>query len=363
MKRAIGAVILVMLVGGSLALRPYVFREPLALAVVGSGQGPTPYETQARIGIDLALPERGSRAGRFKIQTADVEGGLLASHFYSGTFRDFRAGPDRLKIEIAAVIDMNLDPWVLDALAGGGIPTLSVEATHSLPVIDGEERRGSRIFRVVPWADLLGAAAARWAKRSGAKRVFLLEETFDERSSAVADAFRRHAAVQGLDRVGEVRFHQPYDALPDEVMEARPDAVFMAGEPRPHLKAREIFTSLRERGYTGEIIFADADPATSLVVLAPVPFPETCRLVSLLAPAPADFTARFGYTPPGAWYGYVAAKAALDAIEKAESKDWRAIRRALSSLPAFDANGNAASPVLAGYTLKDGAWVFTETLK
>ena len=357
MKRVIGAVILVMLVGGFLALRPYVFRETLALALMRRGLGPTPYEIQARIGIDLALYERNSRSGRFRIRTAEVDG----LHLNSGTGQTVLAGPE--KLEIAAVIDMDMEPWELYSLVSGGIPILSVEADRSFPGVEGGEPRESPLFRVVPSAERLGTAAALWAKRSGAKRVFLLEETFDVRSSAVSDAFRLHAAEQGLDRVGEVRFHQPYDSLPDEIMGARPDAVFMAGEPRPHSKAREIFASLRERGYPGEIYFADADPASSLVVLAPVPFPEGCRLVSLLAPPPADFTAKFGYAPPGAWYGYVAAKAALDAIEKAESKDWRAIRRALASLPAFDANGNPASPVLAGYTLKNGAWMFTETLK
>lgn len=357
MKRLVGAGVLVMLAGGFLALRPYFFRETLTLALVGV-HVPTPYPRQVLIGIDLALQERSFRAGRFKIRAGEVEGHLLASHFQSGTVQDFREGPDRLKVEIAAVIDMGLDVWALDTLAGGGLPTVSAESAYPLPVFEGSG--GALLFRVVPPAERLGAAAAHWANRPGANRVFLLEEMFDDRSILVANAFRRN---RGIERVGEIRFHQPYDSLADEILRARPDAVFMAGEPRPQTKTREIFSRLRERGFGGELLFADSDPAGSLVVLAPVPFPEGCRLVSLLAPPPADFTAKVGYAPPGAWYGYRAAKAALDAIERAESKDWRAIRRSLAALPAFDANGEPASPVTALYTFKNGSWTFTETLK
>lgn len=288
----------------------------------------------------LALQERNHRAGRFKVRTRDGNRERLAYQTDTGN-----TGSE----PIAAILDIGLGVWAADGLADA-FPVLSTVNPYPRP--DSEEHPR---FLAIPPAERLGESAARWARSLGARRVFLLEEMFDDRSSLVADAFRKRAEAHGIEKVGEIRFHQPYGSLAEEVLRTKPDAVFMAGEPRPHAKTREIFRLLREAGFAGELLFADSDPDGSLVVLQPVTFPEGSRLVSLLAPPPAEFSGRFGHTPPGTWYGYLAARAAIDAIEKSESKDPAAIRRALAS---FSAPG-----VLGGYTFKGVAWTFTELLK
>lgn len=363
MKRARGAGLaaaaagLFMLAGGFFALRPFLFRETLAIVVLRYGS-PDPYASGVLEGVERAVRERESRAGRFRIEVSEAGAGDLQSYVYSEDSGPLRIG--ERKLEVAAVIDGHLTGWLLDSMVEKGVPTLSAEASSTWER-DGL-LRDAPLCRVIPDFDRLGAAAAGWAKRLGARRVLLLEEMFDTRSSAVGDAFRKAAAGLGLELANDIRFTSPYDSLPVEVLEARPDVVFLSGERPPFRNAREVIRRLREREFKGEILFADADPASSLL-LAPPPFAEECRLVSLLPPPPIEFTRKFGAAPLGAWPGYLAATAALDAVERAGSKDWGAIRRACARNPLFAPNGAPASAVTALYTLKDGAWVFAETME
>ncbi len=341
----VGSAALVMLAGGFFALRPFLFRETVVLALASEGKIGGRFTEGVLLGVGAALDEREGRAGRFNVRP-DILGEF-----------DPRYIGWRERKEIPVFLDVDLPPWSADLMAEEGVPVVSVNEPPP-----SDQRWPHRIPRVVAGPERLGKAAADWAARLGARRVFLLELMFDDRGFAVARGFRKRAAELGLHLADHIRFHEPYGGLPDEILEQKPDALFMAGEVPPLSKSPALLDRLREKGFRGELLFADAGPATSLL-LSPPRFAEGCRLVSLIGPPPSAFTAKFGPTPPGLWQGYQAGRAALDALEKAESKDPGAVRRALASLPAFDANGDPASPVLGGYTLKSAVWVFTESLK
>jgi hypothetical protein len=335
----VAAAILVILAGAAFVLRPFLFPETLVLGIVTSDDTTSHRILAVRTGVDLALSDRNGRAGKFRVK-AELE-------------------PSSTDLSASAIlVDAGAPWWMLDALGEGGPPLVS--ATSTRPNWNANAGVTLPHRRVLPSHTRISVAAADWLRRLGAKRVFLLEEIFDERSGVIGKAFREAANGPGLAFAGQVRFSEPFDSLPDEVVEAAPDAVFYAGTGVG--KSREIIAALRKRGYRGEIVLADVEPGETFLDLSISEW-EGCRLVSLVTPPPSAFLARHGAQRPGVWLGYQAATAALDALERAESKDPRALHRALASLGIFDANGDPLSPVLTGYTHRTGLWQSTESLK
>ncbi len=187
----------------------------------------------------------------------------------------------------------------------------------------------------------------------------MLRDQDSLRSAAIAVAFESSARALGLAVDG------PQEAVPenlDRILSSKPDLVFYSGEEAPYTNAYRIFSALREKGFEGTLLMGEADPDVSFLATRPR-LVEGCWLVSPFAPAPADLAARMGFSPgPHVTAGYLAMKAALEALEWANSADPAELRRAAAKLPYFGPEGRSTRPC-ALYRAKNGVFEFVDTLK
>jgi hypothetical protein len=152
------------------------------------------------------------------------------------------------------------------------------------------------------------------------------------------------------------------DVPVDAVLAAKPDLVFYAGEDAPYRTTFKLFSQLRQKGFGGPLLTADADPETSFLATRP-DLVDGTYLVSPFAPAPPELSAAMGTVPgPHVTAGYYAMKAALEAIDRANSVEPADLRRAAAQLPYFDAKGGAALRKCALYGARAGRYEFVELL-
>ena len=333
MKRAGGWILGVVVVGSMggaawFALRGAFHRETLGVLFVESGRGDGPTSRAIWRGAELALAEATSRAGRYRMEMLDMP----------------PARGDR--VTIAAWIGTS------EALLYQGQlqdPPFYVSAIDTHPL----DPKG--VFSVTPGCARQGKAAAAWAKKSGAARVVLMLERSSLRSRAIADAFKAAIPIAG----------EPIEAFLDQVdkvLAQKPDLVFFAGEDAPYQTAFKIFSALRAKGYAGPLAMGEADPEVSFLATR-ADLVEGTILVSPFATAPPELAARMKSTPgPHVTAGYLAMRAALRAIDRADTMVTSKLVRAAAELPDFDAAGQSTRPC-AIYVARNGIFEFVEELK
>src|SRR6185503_12297679 len=119
------------------------------------------------------------------------------------------------------------------------------------------------------------------------------------------------------------------------ILASRPDLVFYSGEESPYSETHRFFSALRAFGYAGTLLTGEADPEVSFLATRP-DLVEGTYLVSPFAPAPPELAAAMKSTPgPHVTAGYFAMKAALEAIDRANSIEPAELRRAAARLPYF----------------------------
>lgn len=331
MKRAGGwllAVVAIGAMGGAAwwALRGAFHRQTIGVLFVESGRADGPTFKAVWRGAELALAEATGRAGKYRVELLDIPPG--------------RRDPGSV---VAAWIGTS------EALLYQGHlqdPPFYVSFLDTHPL----DPKG--VFSVTPGCARQGKAAAAWAKRSGAARVVLLCERTSLRSRAIAAAFKASIQV-----AGELDSDQA-----DRILALKPDLVFFAGEEAPYSTAFKIFSTLRANGYAGPLLMGEADPEVSFLATRP-DLVEGTVLVSPFAPAPPELTARMGSTPgPHVTAGYLAMRAALRAIDRADTLVSSKLVRAAAELPDFDAAGASTRPC-AIYVARNGIFEFVEELK
>ena len=114
-------------------------------------------------------------------------------------------------------------------------------------------------------------------------------------------------------------------------------------------------------------MMAEASPHISYLV-APGLLVDGTFLVSPFPAPPLEFRDRFRKCTvrragPHNDSGYLAALAALNAIEHANSREASAIREACTSLGQFDAKGDTTENPPSGYEAKNGEFEFVEFLE
>lgn len=335
MKRAGGWILALLVVGamaggGWFALRRVVRRETVAIILLKSesGRGPTDHALQR--GAQVALGEASYRAGRYRVALEEDGPGRDGGAAWIGTSE-------------ALVLKGDRQP-----------------APFFVSAFDTHPPDPAGCFRVTPGCDQQGRAAASWAGKSGAARIFLLRDTPSLRSKAIADAFGTSARALGLSLEGPVE--ASVDAV-DRILASKADLVFYSGEEAPYATAFKVFSALRERGFAGTLLMGEADPEVSFLATRPSLVDGT-YLVSPFAPAPADLAARMGSVPgPHVTAGYYAMRATLEALDQADSAEPEALRRAAATLPYFDAQGRAALRTCALYVARNGVFDFVEVLK
>lgn len=358
MRRAagwlLGALVLAVMAGGAwLGLRPFVGRETLWVMFGRPEVEPSPSADALASGLRLALEESDYRAGRFRVDLGvsawpwDQDGPRTVAVLGTSDPGKVLARTNRKSLSLLSATDT--DP---------GYSRLTRD--------DLETWRPSGLlsfFRLVPTDDVLAAAAARWARKLGALRTFVLVEE-SMKSALLARYFQDAAPAAGIRLVGAGAAD---DTPIEEILAAKPDLVFFGGEKAPYVTANRIFGGLRASGYTGKLMAADIDVRVS-VLDSPQPPPEGTHLVSPLAPPPEGFAERYrafaGKEPgPHVYYGYLAGQAILEALARAKAGNREAVRRAFTELPQFDANGDTTTNFPAGYRVEEGKFRFLETLK
>jgi hypothetical protein len=313
--------------GGWFALRRSLQRETVVVRFLPCGRDPT---DQALVrGAEFALQEAEGRAGRFRVAIARAG-----------------AGGD-LWIGTSGALTLQGDQQTVPFF-------LSVVDTHPVDAAGH--------FRISPGCDRQGKAAAAWAKKAGAARVFLLRDRGSLRSEAIADAFQFAAREHRIAMEGPVDSSTERPVLQDRILASRADLLFYSGEEAPYGTAYALFASLRALGFAGTFLMAEADPEVSFLATRPDLLDGT-YLVSPFAPAPVDVAARMGITPgPHVTAGYYAMKAALDSIDRADSVEKTALERVAMRLSSFDAGGRATRPC-ALYVARNGVFEFVELLE
>jgi branched-chain amino acid transport system substrate-binding protein len=238
--------------------------------------------------------------------------------------------------------------------------------------------------RVVPADDLQGAVAANWAKDLGAQTVYVLDDT-ELYGAGIARVFTDTARQIGLTVAGGPEGIDPqapdYRALANKIKAANPDLVYFGGITSNN--AGKLWKDLRTAlGTDVKLMGPDGIDETAFLEAAGQEAAEgTFVTFGGLPPdqysgAAADwlqrYRSRFQSDPEVyAIYGFEAARAALDAMNRAGVKDRAAIRDAVFATQNFegvlgtwslDPNGDTSLTTMSGQQVIGGKFQFVKAL-
>lgn len=245
---------------------------------------------------------------------------------------------------------------------------------------------GKRNFaRVVPADDLQGSAAANFAKLLGVKRVYILDDQ-ELYGKGIADIFDSTAKKLGLQVLGHEGIDPKatdYKALMTKIKALNPDLIYFGGITSNN--AGQLVKDMRNVGMTPAQVkfmgpdgifdqaFIDAagkDAEGSYATFGGVPAKE---LKGAGKTWYESYKKQYNAEPEAyAAYGYEAAKAVVNGINKVCKNDRAAIRDAVMNTKdfkgllgtwSFDANGDTTLTTLSGNQVKNGKWVFVTVLK
>lgn len=238
-------------------------------------------------------------------------------------------------------------------------------------------------FRVVPTDDLQGVVAADWAKELGAAKVFILHDR-ELYGKGIADVFQKRAKEIGLDVVG-VEGIDPkasnYRSLVTKIRATGAELVYFGGTTQNN--AGQIAKDLRSGGVTAPFMVPDGCFEQAFIEAAGAENLNGKTFVTFgglpadqLSGKGAEFRRRYVETygtEPEAYavYGYEAARALLDAIQRAETKDRAGILAAVAATKdfegalgrwSFDENGDTTNRVMSGQSVEGGSFKFVKVL-
>ncbi len=229
--------------------------------------------------------------------------------------------------------------------------------------------------RTIPTDDVQGAVGARWARDLGARRVYILDDG-SLYGRTVATAFGLHAVRHGLEVVGgpegiDTRANG-YQDLATRVRGADPDLIYFGGATQSN--AGRLWKDLRAAMPEARMMGTDGIFEEAFLTAAGDAAEGTFVTFGGLLPSfytdkSRDWLARYrekyGSDPEAyAIYGFEAARVALDAIQRAGSKDRSAIRDAVLSTRefvggvlgtwSFDGNGDTTLTTMSTAIVRSG---------
>lgn len=237
--------------------------------------------------------------------------------------------------------------------------------------------------RVVPADDVQASVGAEWARKSGIKSVYVLDDR-NFYGKGMADLFRARAEAIGLKVLGHEGIDtQAADFKPAlaKVKALEPDLVYYGGATQT--KAGQVAKDMVGAGLKAKLMVSDACFEDEFIASAGAANLEgRCYVTFGLLPTEKiearcvefvrRFRMRFGKTPEGyGVYGYEAARAALEAIRRAGKKDRDAIRAACLAIQdfngvlgtwSFDENGDTTLRTMGIYTVREGKFEFVEMM-
>ncbi|MBW4467327.1 MAG: branched-chain amino acid ABC transporter substrate-binding protein [Pegethrix bostrychoides GSE-TBD4-15B] len=236
--------------------------------------------------------------------------------------------------------------------------------------------------RVVPADDLQGAAAANWTKSLGVQKVYILDDQ-ELYGKGIADVYEQTATSLGLEVLGREGINAKaadYRAVMNKIKDLGPDLIYFGGITQNN--AGQLIKDMRNVGMT-EVKFMGPDGINEQALIDAAGKDAEGVYATFGGIPPKELTgkgkewydaykAKFNSEPePYAAYGYEAAQVVLNAIGEVCENDRDAVRQAIletKDFPgllgnwSFDANGDTTSTKMSGSEVKDGKWVFAETL-
>ncbi len=297
---------------------------------------------------------------------------------------DVEAATAASRLVDAEKVDIVIGSWGSSLSIAGGpafeaaqIPAIGTSCTNPNVTLGNEY-----YFRVCYLDDFQGTLLANYAKNNlGAKTAAVI----CDKSNVYAIGLRKYfvEAFGEENIVAEAYFNvgdQEFSSQITTVMAAKPDVIFM---PSDFTEPGLLMKQARDMGYT-DVPFLGGDTwETQAMIDIGGAAVESCRFTTFFdadaAPTPEitaflDAYAKMfnGEKPKGSVtaLGYDAYMAAVKAIELAGTTDGPALREALSKLEItgvtgplkFDANGDAIKNTAVIKTVKDGKFVYLDTV-
>ncbi len=242
-------------------------------------------------------------------------------------------------------------------------------------------------LRPFPADDIQGSVGARWAKKMGHKKVFILDDQ-ELYGKGIADVFDAEAKKIGLQVAGHegIDWKQP-DQKPvlTKIKATGADLVYMGGVietgVQPVIRQMKdlgmVMPKVRFMGADGffedELFKGATCEAVEAVgfrmTFASLPFEQ---LTGAGGKAYKMYKEKFKIEPTSyALYAYDAARIAIEAVKRADKKDREAIRKAgfgirgfegINGKFNFDENGDSDSKVMSGYGAEKCKFKFLQVL-
>ena len=235
-------------------------------------------------------------------------------------------------------------------------------------------------FRVVPADDIQGKAAAEWIQKLGGKSVYVLDDR-GLYGKGIADVFVSSAPEYGITVQGREGIDpkaQEYRSLMTKIKATSPEWVYYGGTTQTN--AGQIAKDMVAVGLTAKLMVPDGCFEDAFIQAAGADNVNGRSHVTFGGVPPeeltgkgADFVKRYEEKykqRPEAYavYGYVAAKVALEALEKVGKKDREALRVAMTQIEQkdgalgtwkFDDNGDTTSTTMSGNIVENGKFKFS----
>jgi branched-chain amino acid transport system substrate-binding protein len=240
-------------------------------------------------------------------------------------------------------------------------------------------------FRVVPTDDVQGAVAADFAKETGAKKVFVLNDR-EVYGKGVAGVFEKHAKDIGLEIVGTDGIDAKasnYKSVVTKIKQAGADLVYFGGTTQTN--AGQLAKDIVTVGLKARLIVPDGCYEQAFIEAAGAKALEGRAFITFGGKEPKALTGKgkdfyenykktYGGEPEGyAVYGYESAKVVLAAMQNIAKAGGKLTRESVLAEVAktkdfsgalgtwsFDANGDTTNRTMSVNTVKDGKF---ETVK
>ena len=370
-------------------------RDPTLIKIVSSlpRTGSANAQTTTMVnGIKMAIEEVGAKVGKFRLtyedwddasaKKGDWDPEVEASNadkavkdpdvmFYIGTYNSGAAKiamPILNKASLVMISPGNTYPGLTKPGMGEPGEPAVYRPTGNV-----------NYFRVVPADDIQGKAAAEWIKQLGGHKVYVLDDR-GLYGKGIADVFVATAADFGLQVLGREGIDpkaQEYRSLMTKIKALGPDFIFYGGTTQTN--AGQIAKDIVAVGLNAKIVVPDGCREDAFIQAAGADNVNGKAFVTFGGLPPEElkgkgaefvkaYKAKYKQDPEAyAVYGYAAARAALDALEKAAKKDRGALRLAMSTVEQkdgvlgswkFDKNGDTTLTTMSGSTVENGKFKF-----
>lgn len=347
-------------------------------------------------GIRLAIDDAHGRAGRFEVEYLDLDNATAAAGRWTSEgeaanarraaqdpevmayLGPLNSGAARISMPILNYADLLM---VSPANTAVGLtkPGLGMPGEPSIYRPTGR----LNYIRVVPADDVQGPLAANWAFERGLRRVYVIDDA-GVYGRGVASLFADRClelGMQVLDQVSIDPQASDFKAFVASVMLADPDLIYFGGTTRT--KGGQLARDLAGAGCEAVLLVPDGCFDQAFIDAAGVAAVEGRCFATVGGLPPQKFAdqgrefllayqERYGIPPDAsATYGYESMRLVLAAITEASLKDRRAISDAAFAIRDFDgllgrwsvdANGDTTLSQLSVYIVRDGQFVFEETI-